>query len=413
VRKRIPAEANLEHDRVVRHSTKLRLGVRAAFLTVAVAGIAASSAAVATTSPKQNAPAQSSSPPTLPRPWAERVVASTNFTDTPITGSNSTMAYGVVPAGSGQHVYGRLDGINLVSGKIERGPLVFLDDLQLVTSGDFTGLAEPSIESVGPAGDAAGVLPSYWTLHRIDTPTTRLKPGHYLKVFGQIDQLPQLAPANGASEDLWGSSGRRVVLIDPTTGQELRSIPAPVGEVRGILASTSGALLYVSETTSQSGAISLFELDATTGHVLARTSFEPGLISVLPVATTTSDVWIASSGGMSTHFLTAYSSSSLQPLPATPSPQQMRDGRGLDGYTIELLGGAGWVAIPGEISCVSPTTGKVLASASIPSDDGDTGLVTPFAVVGRTLYVVQDPYSGPGSGSVRALSPSSACFTAD
>jgi hypothetical protein len=323
------------------------------------------------------------------------------------------MAFGVVPAGSGQHVYGRLAGISLASGKTERGPLVFLDDSQLISSGDFIGLAEPAIESVGPAGDAAGVIPSDWTLHRIDAPTTRLQPGHYLKVFGQVDVLPQLSPANGATEDLWGTSGRRLVLIDPTTGQAVRSIPTPVREVRGILASPSGSLLYVSGTTSQNSAIDLFELDAATGHVLAQTSFEPGLIAVLPVATTANGVWIAWSGGMSTHFLTTYSASPFQALPATPSPEQMRDGRGLDGYTIELLGGTGWVAVPGEISCVSPTTGKVLASASIPSDDGDTGLVTPFAVIGHTLYVVQDPYSGPGSGSVRALTPPTACFPGD
>jgi hypothetical protein len=310
-------------------------------------------------------------------------------------------------------VYGRLEGIDLLSGKTERGPLVFVGDAQLLDSGDFIGLVEPTVKAVGPGGYATGVVPSYWTVRRIDAPSTRLPPGHYLTVFGRVEIPPQLYPASGESDDLWGVSADRLVLIDPTTAGTVRSIPAPTRDVLGIAASPSGSVLYVTGANSQNAAIELFELDATTGRILARTPSEIGLISVLPVATTTNAVWVSSSGGMSTHFLTLDNSSSLKPLPATPSPEQIRDGQGLDGYTIKLLGGTGWVAVPGEISCVSPSTGKILASASLPADDGDAELVTPFAVVGHTLYVVQVAYSGPGSGSVRALTPPARCFTGD
>jgi hypothetical protein len=381
------------------------------FVAVAIVGVAGS-VAVAATSPKDNRSAKPSSPPALPGPWPQRIVARTDFTDTPVVGPEPTTAYGIGPAGAGQHVYGRLMGINLVTGKTERGPLVFLSNSELVASADEIWLAETVTEAVGPTEDLVGATPSQWTLHRIAAPTTRLEAGHYLQAFAHTATAPQLVPANDTSEDLWGTSGNRLELIDPTTGRVIRTISAPPRETLGVLASPSGSLLYVSGWTSENGRLGVFELDAASGRVLAQAPVEPGSISVIPVATTANDVWIDWSGGMSTHFLTEYRSSPFQAIRAAPSSEQTRDDTGLYGYSIEVFGGTGFVAIPGEISCVSPTTGKVRASASIPASDGDSRTVTPFAVIGRTLYVVQSRYTGPGSGSVLAVSPPPACFTA-
>lgn len=355
----------------------------------------------------------SQSPNATPSVWPQHTVAAVGFTDVPVAAPGGEVAYGIVPADEDEGVWGRLEGVNLTTHKILHGPEVFEYAAQIVRVGPTLGVLEPTLESVGPSGQASGPpLASFWTLHRIEPGTARLSVGNYLRALGKTVGLPPVASIVDASVGgLWFAHPGRLSLIDPATASVLRAIPAPAGPINAIAPSPDGRTLYVT-VEPQSSAVRLYELDASTGRVLAKRTLEAGVPFGAVDVATPAGVWVSQSGGMSTHWVTLFSAQRLEPMTAEPaSPTIPGQAPPVDGYAVTVLDGVGWTETASTMSCISPG-GEVLATGSLPMVPGaGSAIVVPFLVQGRTLYAARDPSSGAGSGDVVAITPPPACFS--
>lgn len=188
--------------------------------------------------------------------------------------------------------------------------------------------------------------------------------------------------------------------VDPTSGVLARTAGFKFKSdgCAGVTLDTSATGLYVAPAGfGGPPSVSLYRLDAETGHTEAHTSIWVGGVYLSMVATP-SRLWIASGGMGGDGGLTLLRASNLKEIPAQfPDTSEYP--------TLNFSGGRVWIGGEGVLGCIRPSDSHVLATGLSPTRPFVTG---PIVVVGRRAWGIADSGSGP-SGLARIFPPSR-CF---
>jgi hypothetical protein len=300
--------------------------------------------------------------------WPKRLVAASGFLTTPILAPGTSSAYGVVAAHSDEAVFGRLDSINLASGQLSRGPLVFVD-AQVVLIGDAVGLLEQSVVSVSPNGTTTNPpIAAYETLHLVRSGTTTLHVGVYLRALGRTT-TPVLAAGQGSPVGgLWVDAGKRLVLFDPGTAAIFRSLPVPPGILDSFLPDPSGRDLCVAATleSKKTEPFVVYRVEAASRRILARRELS-FVVGGEVTAATAAGVWVAVRYGMSGTAMLLDGPQLTTTKPPTPEPvADSLPSPGADistGFSTTIVGGVAWLVGSTGVACVPPSTAAVHSQA--------------------------------------------------
>jgi photosystem II stability/assembly factor-like uncharacterized protein len=215
--------------------------------------------------------------------------------------------------------------------------------------GGVDRLAEASGSLLASTGSATG-RPGR-ILFRLDA--------HTLDVRERLAMPDLTGPLAAVPAGLWVAAGRRVVLLDPETGETTRSV-AFRGRVQLMVADPSGRRLYVSTTAPvRDDATPIFELDASTGQILARGwQCCADLNGPSGLSATPDGVWVTAPTGMMAS-LTFLREGDLHRA-ALFAPG------GSNGLTAYVARGLLWVVdLLGGYYCADAASGKVLGHVGI------------------------------------------------
>ncbi|HTX01142.1 MAG TPA: hypothetical protein VMD59_20330 [Acidimicrobiales bacterium] len=380
-----------------------------------------------------------------PKPpgWPEKLISQAGFSDLPVLLPGTRYAYGIVPApGSSTSgptgpaatsVFGQLDQINLANGSVNGGQVVF-SGAALFETGTTIGVLEPSSESVSADGQATATQPpTSQILRTIVGNGVLLRRGNVVPALGDSGSGEVLATTSSSGAGgLWvataapaansatttaadghGTHGHArspapppakagdLLLVDPTTGVLIRRFPAPSSPIDDVMASPSGAQLYVAGPLSNAPGQpwAIWCLDAANGRVLARAQLPIGDQPTLS-ATTDSGVWVTDNVGFT-------SSSELLTLPGLHAVvpglvkvvQAKHSG---SAYTV-IFGSTAFSIGQFTVACGSPS-GALYTQQPLGYLDGNQERYEPFALYHGTLFAIGLPNDGPPSGII-AITP--------
>jgi hypothetical protein len=218
--------------------------------------------------------------------------------------------------------------------------------------------------------------------------------------------VPATGPVSGSASNvltagpdgrLYVADGVTVVVVDPSSGQLIRRIYLPAGTANSVTVSPDGSRLYVGV-----GGFKLLVYDLSSYTVVTETSL-PGTDSGGSLVATSGGVWGTTGVGMSEWTWFA---------PNGDLSRAVRVGAGAGaGYASlpSYSGGVVWVGGSHTLSCASPANGRVLDTATLPTDHSVVEYFSSPVVVGDHAYsVYQDDASSQLSGLVR-MTPPAAC----
>jgi hypothetical protein len=226
---------------------------------------------------------------------------------------------------------------------------------------------------VSSYGAGSAILTGYdaQTLDRVTSVT--------VPASGQLSAAGQGVLAAGPDGNLYLAAGHSVAVVDPANGALVRRIQVPAGAASSVAVSPDGSRLYVG-TFDQS--VQLFQLltyDLSQGGVqVGSSSIKVGAGGNL--VATSGGVWGTLGSGMSEWVWFARSGDLSSASPVTRSA-----GGGLPPLPA-LAGGAVWVGGTQSLACADPATGRVLASAPIPGDQGVAVYFGSVAYAGGHAY---------------------------
>ncbi len=217
-------------------------------------------------------------------------------------------------------------------------------------------------------------------------------------VSGQLPAAPEGVLASGSGGYLYVAAGSGVAVVDPGTHQVIRHIPMSAGPVTSVAVSPDGSKLYASTSSS----FDLATYNPATGAELGFSAV-PGLAGTEGnLVATSGGVWGTSGTGMTE--LTWFA-------PGAQLSRMVRvgagTGAGLDSVPTSS-GGTVWIGGSHTLDCADPVTGRVLASATIPTDGSVLEYFGSVTVTGGHAYAYyQDPRSQ--QDGVVSLTPPSVC----
>jgi hypothetical protein len=287
-------------------------------------------------------------------------------------------------------VWGQLDQLNLSTGRVMDGPLVFTD-AETVTVGNEVALLEPSHLTVGPDGQISPGDIGAEMIQVLRRNSTLLGPGRVLQAAGPATGTVLLARSNpGQSGGFWVAVGRTLTLYSVDTGRilrRLRPLPAPI---TSIVVSPNGRMLYAEIVSNTLPVVfnTVEQIDALSGAILAsRVIMDETEVHV--VSAVANGVWSTASSGTATDImeLTAphLAIVQLSENGAFPALRAF--------HSIAVFGGVAWVYSPWAIGCVS-TAPNVRSAEWFAGVYSKTGLnfnaarnpFVPVASVGQLLY---------------------------
>jgi PQQ-like domain len=221
-------------------------------------------------------------------------------------------------------------------------------------------------------------------------------------VIGGLSSTAQGVLTAGPGGHLYLAAGDGVAVVDPAAGQVVRQIPLAAGPASSVAVSPDGKTLYVGSQLS--GSFRLFSFDLPSGT-------ESGL-SRMNIAGVGGNL-IATSGGVWGTLGTGMTDWAWFARDGDVS-RAVRVGPGASGGFASvptLSGGAAWIGGSQTLACADPNTGRVLASAAIPADQGTTeyyGSVTTAS--GGQAYADYQNQAAQQYG-VAAMTPPAACTT--
>jgi hypothetical protein len=276
------------------------------------------------------------------------------------------------------------------------GTLVF----RIVRIDPATGKVVASIGYPGqtnPPVIADGALWALWDgspLRGYNLTTLATETSIPIQSTGQLP-VPAAAVAAGPDGTLYVSAGYGVAVISAHSRRVIRTIPLP--EYVGSLAvSPDGTRLYVAFDGIVGG---LKAYNPETGALLATAGLQARFGSDL--VATAGGVWgIGGTANSSWVFFAPAGnlSHAVRVASAGANP----------GASVSVALGAVWLGGPGRISCADPVTGRIRASAVIPSDRGGAVDISDVSYAGTRVFAAYyDTYSSVG-GVVR-IQPPKAC----
>jgi hypothetical protein len=206
---------------------------------------------------------------------------------------------------------------------------------------------------------------------------------------------------SGPDHRLYVAAGVDVVAVDPATGQLLRPVSLTAGTANSVAVSPDGSTLYVG-VTPPSGGFKLLVYNLAS-NTLAASSTLQGTSSGGNLVATSGGVWGTTGVGMSEWTWFA---------PSGDLGRAVRIGQGAGAGFASVPnynGGVVWVGGSHTLTCASPANGRILDTATLPTDHSVVEYFGSPAIVGDHAYSIYQDNSAQRFGLVR-MTPPAACF---
>jgi hypothetical protein len=237
-------------------------------------------------------------------------------------------------------------------------------------------------------------------LHGYNAQTLEQTASILVPATGAVASSASNVLTSGPGGHLYVAAGVNVAVVDPANGQVLRPIFLTAGTANSVAVSPDGGTLYVGVTPPSGGfKVLVYNLASNT---LVITSTLPVSDSAGNLVATSGGVWGTTGVGMSEWTWFA---------PGGDLARAVRVGQGA-GAGFDSVptyhGGAVWIGGSHTLTCASPATGRVLDTATLPTDHGVVEYFGSPAVVGDHAYSVYQDNSAQRFGLVR-MTPPAAC----
>jgi hypothetical protein len=238
-------------------------------------------------------------------------------------------------------------------------------------------------------------------LHGYDAQTLAQTASVLVPATGAVSRNGNGVLTSGPNGHLYVAAGVTAVEVNPATGQIIQRIYLTAGTANSVAVSPDGATLYVGTGSSTSFKLLVYNL-AASNTVVGASSLNSGGAGGNLVATS-GGVWGTTGSGMSEWTWFA---------PNGNLARAVRVGGGAGGGFVTVpsySAGVVWVGGDQSVSCASPASGQVLASARVPSDHGDAELLSSPAVVDGHAYSFYVNPNGAQQAGLARLTPPAAC----
>ena len=314
-------------------------------------------------SPSSTAPSQpaTSARPTWPAqpipggPWHAELINREALDQDSLTGSGNSL-YGIIS--------GSLSRIDPATGNVL----------------DSTRYSAPVASPPVVVGSTVWVVWSYSgsvVLHGYSGSTLAQVASVTVPVSGQLSPTAQGVLTAGPDGNLYVAAGGSVAVVSPSAGRLIRTIPLSAGQASSVAVSPDGRRLYVS-TSAAGGPFSLWIYDLASGTQSASSSVSLG--SGGNLVATSGGVWGTVGTGMSQWVWFAPDGDLSRSVRVTQGA-----GGGLESVPV-LGGGTVWIGGSHTVACADPATGKILASATIPTDQSVLGYFGRVTVIGQHAF---------------------------
>jgi hypothetical protein len=334
--------------------------------------------------PASSSPSQSSAEQTTPTtalasgPWAARLISRQTFNQgSLVSGDGSLYAFGT----------GTLDRIDPATGAVT------------ATARYNPPLANPPVV----VGNTVWVVWSYGggnvVLHGYDAQTLAQTASVLVPATGPVSSSASNVLTAGPDGHLYVAAGVTVVVENPD-GQLIRRIYLTAGTANSVAVSPDGNTMYVGVSPAGGGfKVLVYNLSSDT--VVTSSSLQ-GTDSGGNLVATSGGVWGTTGTGMSEWTWFA---------PHGELNFAVRVGAGAGGGYASLPsynGGVVWIGGSHTLTCANPATGRVLDTATLPTDHSVVEYFGTPAVLGDHAYSVYQDNASQLSGLVR-MTPPAAC----
>lgn len=237
-------------------------------------------------------------------------------------------------------------------------------------------------------------------LHGYDAQTLEQTSSVLVPSTGAVASSASNVLAAGPDGHLYVAAGVSVVLVDPATGNLIKGIYLTAGTANSVAVSPDGSTLYVGVAPS-SGGFKLLVYNLASDILVNETNLS-GTGSGGNLIATAGGVWGTTGVGMSEWTWFA---------PDGDLTRTVRVGEGAGAGFASLpsySGGVVWVGGSHTLTCASPASGRVLDTATLPTDRGVVEYFGSPAVVGDHAYSYYTDDAAQLSGLVR-MTPPAAC----
>jgi PQQ-like domain len=231
-------------------------------------------------------------------------------------------------------------------------------------------------------------------LHSFDAQT--LAPGLQVSVpaLGGVSPEAQGVLTSGPDGNLYVASGDAVVVVNPADGQVVRRILLSDGPAVSVAVSPNGRSLYVGVV--HGGAFRLLAYDLASETITDESSLSGTGGNLLA---TSGGVWGTLGNGNSEWAWFAPSGDLTASFRVGPGA-----GGGLGSFPT-LSGGVVWIGGTRAVACASSATGQVLATATIPTDNGAVEYFGSVAAAGHHAYAEYQNQAAQQFGLARMTPP--------
>jgi hypothetical protein len=380
--------------------------VLAAAAVVVIAGASAGIAVLANS--HHNPPSATGSTP-----------ASSSDSSAPVSSSPSQTSSSTQQTNPGTHIAGGPWGAALIDQEtFDQGSLVSGAGSLYAYSNGYLDRINPATGAIVATAPYNPPLPNppvivgntVWVVWSNSGGNVRLR-GYDARTLEQTGSI--LVPATGAVASsasnvltrgpgghLYVAAGINVAVVDPASGQVLRPIFLTAGTADSVAVSPDGSTLYVGVVPASGGfKVLVYNLASDTvadSSTLQRTTSGGNLVA------TSGGVWGTTGVGMSEWTWFASSGDLSRAVRIGQGA-----GAGFDSVP-SYNGGAVWIGGSHTLTCASPATGRILDTATLPTDHSVVEYFGSPAVVGNHAYAIYQDNSAQLSGLVR-MTPPAAC----
>jgi len=347
----------------------------------ASASSSVSSAPVSSSPSGTQSPAQQTTPATaiVGGPWGAELIDRQAFTQgSLVSGDGSLYAYGT----------GTLDRIDPATGAIA------------ATARYNPPLPNPPVI----VGNTVWVV---WSnsggnvvLHGYNAQTLAPASSVLVPATGRVSASASNVLSSGPDGHLYVAAGVSVVVINPDNGQQIRRIYLTAGPANSVAVSPDGGTLYAGLAPA-SGGFKLLVYNLASDTVVDESAL-PDTDSAGNLVATSGGVWGTTGVGMSEWTWFA---------PGADLTRAVRIGEGAGAGFASLpsySGGVVWVGGSHTLTCASPADGRILDTATLPTDHQVVEYFSSPAVVGGHAYSSYQDNAAQLSGLVR-MTPPAAC----
>ncbi len=237
-------------------------------------------------------------------------------------------------------------------------------------------------------------------LHGYNAQTLALASSVLVPATGRVSGSASNVLTAGPDGHLYVAAGVSVVVVDPGNGQLIGRIDLTAGPASSVAVSPDGGTLYVGVAAS-SGGFKLLVYNLAS-NIVANESTLRDTTSGGNLVATSGGVWGTTGVGMSEWTWFA---------PGGDLARAVRIGEGAGAGFASLpsySNGVVWVGGSHTLTCASPADGRILDTATLPTDHGVVEYFSSPAVVGGHAYSSYQDNAAQLSGLVR-MTPPAAC----